>query len=243
MLMQQKMQQTSQLAATIHQLTQVHQAQQAQLAGGATDSSPGPRQARSRNPKVFDGRYLKHKMFDGTPWKYDDRDFKQAIRSANSDAYQLLIHVERPPSSKACALKKFVPSCKICCVKRARATSCVAIRAVDDTHGLMAWQKLYKNYNPKTVARAIRLVGTVTHLPKVKELKHVEAGLHKSEEQGEVLKKDFGEQFSETVRVGIVTVMMLESIHGFVFSSLGIAVEYETIIAKIRASVSNKDPS
>ena len=34
--------------------------------------------------------------------------------------------------------------------------------------------------------------------------------------------------------------MMLESIQEFVHSSLGIAVEYDTILAKIRESVSNK---
>ena len=63
----------------------------------------------------------------------------------------------------------------------------------------------------------------------------MEAALDKWEEQGKVLKKDFGENFSDTVQVGIVTAMMLESIQEFVYSSLGIAVEYDAIFAKIRA--------
>ena len=103
------------------------------------------------------------------------------------------------------------------------ALSC--IRAVEDMRGLTAWQRLYKKYNPRTMARAIRLVAAVTHPPKVKELKHVEAALDKWEEQGEVLKKHFGENFSDIVRVGIVTAMMPESIQEFVYSRLGIAVE------------------
>ena len=74
------------------------------------------------------------------------------------------------------------------------------------------------------MARTIRLVGTVTD---------------KWEEHGEFL-KDFGEVFSDTVRVGVVTAMMPKSIQEFVYCSLGIAVEYDTILAKIRASVSNK---
>ena len=61
--------------------------------------------------------------------------------------------------------------------------------------------------------------GAVTYPPKVKELKHVEAALDKWEEQGKVLKKDSGEQFSVTVRVGIVTAMMPESIQEFIYSS------------------------
>ena len=107
-------------------------------------------------------------------------------------------------------------------------------RAVEDMRGLTAWQRLFKKYNPRTMARAIRLVAAVTHPPKVKELKHVEAALDKWEEQGKVLKKDFGEDFSDTVQVGIVTAMMPESIQEFVYSSLGIAVEYDTILAQIR---------
>ena len=66
------------------------------------------------------------------------------------------------------------------------------------------------------------------------------AALDKWEEQVKVLKKDTGERdFSQTVRVRIITAMMLESIQEFVYSSLGITVEYDTILAKIRASVSN----
>ena len=85
-------------------------------------------------------------------------------------------------------------------------------------------------------------VVAVTHPPKVKELKHVEATLDKWEEQGKVLKKDFGENFSDIVRVGIVTAMMPESIQKFVYSSLGIVVEHDIIFAKIRVFVPNRVP-
>ena len=44
------------------------------------------------------------------------------------------------------------------------------IRAVDDMHGLTASQRLREKYKRKTLARAIRVVGTVTHTPKVNEL-------------------------------------------------------------------------
>ena len=64
--------------------------------------------------------------------------------------------------------------------------------------------------------------------------------MDKWEEQGKVLKKDSGEKFSDTVHVGIVISMMPESIQEFEYSSLGIAVEYDAIFAKIRGFVSNK---
>ena len=99
------------------------------------------------------------------------------------------------------------------------ALSC--IRAVDDMYGLTAWHLLHKQYNT-TMARAI--VGAVTHLAKVKELKHVEAALQKWEEQLKVQKHEKRAVFSETGRAGIVMAMMSESIQKFVYSSLGIAV-------------------
>ena len=68
----------------------------------------------------------------------------------------------------------------------------------------------------------------------------MEAALDKLEEQGTELKKDFWEEVSQTVRVGIVNAMMPESIQEFVYSILGITVECDTIFAKICASVSNK---
>lgn len=53
------------------------------------------------------------------------------------------------------------------------------IQTVDDMEGLEAWAKLYNNLTPRTLARAIRLVGAVTNPPKVKEVKDAEAVLDK----------------------------------------------------------------
>ena len=243
------MQQHAELTNKVQQLVQLQHAQQA-AAGTASPSYP--EQAGLRSAKIFDLRHLKYTTFDCTPSKYDDWafSFKRAIRSSNCDAYKMLVHVERATDEfredvvdpqfeglrmESVSAELYDLLCQAC---TGDALSC--IRAVEDMRGLTAWQRLYKKYNPRTMARAIRLVAAVTHPPKVKELKHVEAALDKWEEQGKVLKKDFGENFSDTVRVGIVTAMMPESIQEFVYSSLGIAVEYDIILAKIRAFVSNK---
>ena len=87
--------------------------------------------------------------------KYEDWafSFKRAVRSSNCDAHKMLVHASSRRmswigSSKACGWKTFLPSCT------GDAFSC--IRAVDDVRGLTAWQRLYKKYNPSTLARAIR---------------------------------------------------------------------------------------
>ena len=40
------------------------------------------------------------------------------------------------------------------------------VRTVDDMERFRAWSKLYRKYAPKTMARAIRMVGQVTNPPK-----------------------------------------------------------------------------
>ncbi len=40
------------------------------------------------------------------------------------------------------------------------------IRTVEDMEGLEAWHKLVRQYSPKSMVRAVRLVGQVTHPPK-----------------------------------------------------------------------------
>ena len=242
------MQQTSQLATAVNQMAQLH-AQQTNV-GTAPTSSTGP--TRSRDTRIIDSRHLRYTVFDGTHSKYDDWafSFKRAIRSASCEAYKLLACVERETvevredemeleyegvSMENISAELYDLLCQAC---TGDALSC--IRSVDDMRGLTAWHRLYKKYNPKTMARAIRLVGAVTHPPKVKELRNVEAALDKWEEQLKVLKKDFGETFSETVRIGIATAMMPESVQEFVYSSLGATVEYDATLAKIRALVSNK---
>ena len=88
------MQQHAQLLATVHQLAQMQQAQQA-AAGTALPS--GSEQAGLHSVRVSDLKHLKYTTFDGTPSKYDDWAFnlKRAIRLAESDACKLLLHVER----------------------------------------------------------------------------------------------------------------------------------------------------
>ena len=122
---------------------------------------------------------MKYTTFDGTPSKCDDWafSFERAIRSSNCDAYKMLVHVERATDEfredvvdpqfeglrmESVSAELYDLLCQAC---TGDALSC--IRAVEDMRGLTAWQRLYKKYNPRTMARAIRLVAAVTHPPKV----------------------------------------------------------------------------
>ena len=113
-------------------------------------------------------------------------------------------------------------------------------RTVDDMEGFRGWSKLYRRYAPKTMARAIRMVGQVTNPPKVKELRDVERELMKWEEKAKALTKEFRETFNDTVKVGIVVSIMPQAVQELVYQSIGDKLDYDEVTAKIRSVVSNK---
>ena len=233
------MAQTSALTAAVAQMADLQQ-------GAASKGSP-------KGGKVIDARHLRLATFDGTSSRYDEWSFsvKRAIRSASCATYKLLAQVEVEPAevqedqmtdefeglkTESISAEIYDLLCQSC---SGEALAC--FRAVDDMRGLTAWQRLYRKFNPKTMARAIRLVGAVTRPPKIKEIMGVEAGLDRWQEHLKVLKRDFAEDFSPTVLAGIATAMMPESIQELVYTNLGSgAVNYEETVAKIRALVSNK---
>lgn len=219
-------------------------------------------QTRQQQPQVQQGagptsrknieiKHVRVPGFEGLAAKFDDWAFafKRTLRSVNRHAYDLLVRVENETSVNEDDIDLEFDSVDVhgysaelydimCQACQGEALS--IIRTVDDMKGLEAWAKLYKKFNPRTLARAIRLVGAVTNPPKVKELKDAEMMLDKWEEQAKTLKKDFGETFSDTVRIGIVTAMMPPSIQEYIYTTIGDKIDYDGTIQKIRAIVSNK---
>ena len=84
------------------------------------------------------------------------------------------------------------------------------------------------------------MVGQVTNPPKVKELRDVERELLKWEEKAKALTKEFGETFSDTVKVGIVVSIMPPAVQELVYQSIGDKLDYDEVTAKIRSVMSNK---
>ena len=196
------MAQLQQLTAAMFEQAQV---QVQQTVGMAATLPVDP--AAGRNKKIIDPRFIKLPFFDGTPTKFDDWafGFKRTIRAANRDVYDVLAKVELETdvgedrmdaefqglSTSGISAEMYDLLCQAC---SGEAMTC--IRSVDDMRGLTAWAKLYKKFNPKTMARAIRLVGAVTHPVKIQDLNHVEACLDKREEHVKSLLKDFSKRSS-----------------------------------------------
>ena len=94
------------------------------------------------------------------------------------------------------------------------------LRSVEDCPGFVAWQKLYQKVNPKTVARAIRLLAEACSPAKVRELVDVDLAICVWEQKVALLSKEFNEQVSNNMKVAIVTSMLPPSIQDHVYTSV-----------------------
>lgn len=241
----------AQLLQTLQQQAAQQPAAVAAAVAAAMREIRGETREGHHKKKLVDVAKTQIPRFDGTNEKFDDWAFafKRTIRSVSRTAYEMLVRVENETKVDEEDLEIEFESedvaghsaeiydvlCQAC-----QGEALTTLRSIEDMRGLEAWSKLYQKFNPRTLARAIRLVGAVTNPPKVRELKDAEVMLGKWEEMVKTLRKDFGETFSDTVKVGIVTAMMPQSVQEFVYTAVGDKIGYDATIQKIRAIVSNK---
>ena len=250
------MTQIQHLVGVVGQLAQQQQHQQMQWQQQGVQQNPavippglGP---HGRARKLIDTRFVKIPFFPGEGKDYEDWSFafKRAMRAANRTTYDILATVEKAglEIGDEELAEQFAEedvqghSAEIYDVlcQYVGGEALQLVRTVDDMEGFRAWSKLYRKYAPKTLARAIRMVGQVTNPPKVKELRDVERELMKWEEKAKALTKEFGETFGDTVKVGIVVSIMPQAVQELVYQSIGDKLDYDEVTAKIRSVVSNK---
>ena len=114
------------------------------------------------------------------------------------------------------------------------------VRSVHDMEGVKAWQRLFKKYNPRTMARGLRLLTETVNPSKVKDLTEIEAGITKWEEKCKMLAGQFGEKISDRMAMAILTNMMPSSIQDYMYTHADMDPKYEELKEKVRAMVSNK---
>ena len=177
--------------------------QQPQQPPGFGDGGNGGSDRSDRRTKL-QARHIKIEQFDGKMDKWDDWAFafRRTIRSMDSACYKLMIEAEKKTEDvdettgfnmvqEQVSGELYDILCQVC-----TSEALSVIKAVEDCEGISAWQKLFRKYNPKTMARGIRLLCEVTSPPKVKELKDIEVDLNKWEEKLKILGTQFDEKFS-----------------------------------------------
>ena len=130
--------------------------------------------------RLLDTRFMKIQTFDGDATRFDDWSFafKRAHRAADRMAFDLLEKAQRhlgdidedidfdEVNAAQYSAELFDILCQAC-----QGGPLPIVRSVSDLKGLTAWNKLYEKYQPKTMARAIRLVGQVMSPHRIKDIK------------------------------------------------------------------------
>ena len=205
-----------------------------------------------RARKLIDTRFVKISFFPGEGKDHEDWSFafKRAMRTANQTTCENLATVEKAgveigdeelaeqfddEDVQGHSAEIYDVLCQF-----VGGEALQLVGTVDDMEGCRAWSKLFRKYAPKTMARAIRMVGTVANPPTFKELRDVERELMKWEEKAKALTKEFGDTFSDTVKIGFVVSIMPQAVQVLVHQSIGNKLDYDEVTAKIRSVVSSK---
>ena len=132
---------------------------------------------------------MKLNDFNGSQADWNDWSFgfKRAIRTADLETFEIMERVERANADfDEDELNQFTENGDVsrisgelydllCTVVKDEAMS--IIRSVDELCGFKAWYKLHTKYNPRAMARAIKLMGEVSGPGHVKNESEVEGAL------------------------------------------------------------------
>ena len=114
------------------------------------------------------------------------------------------------------------------------------IKGVPDMEGIEAWRRLRRKYNPRTMARGVRMLCEVTNPSKVTSLNDVEMEINKWEEKVRALRAQFGEELTNGMKIAILTNMMPHVLQDFIDTHVEKETKYEEVRDKVRAIASNK---
>ena len=211
---------------------------------------------RTGGGKIIDPRNFRTTTFDGESSNWGDWcfAFKRTIRSCSRDAFIVMEYVEKlatepqehilggegsgGPGAEDVARLSAELYDVLCQAVSGEAMS--VVRSVEDCKGFVAWYQLYRKFNPKTAARAIRLMAEVCSPVRIKELCEIDSALRSWEQKVSLLYTEFGETVTGNMKKAIVTSMMPLSIQDYIYTTVEMEVDYDILVGKIRAVVANK---
>ena len=134
-------------------------------------------------------KHMRCEPFQGGPWSDWAFAFKRGVRSQSPDTFKAMQRVEAmddaidesvdvPAQQEARSGELYDVLCQYC-----TGEALGIVKATTDMQGFAAWQKFHRKYNPRTMARGVRLLGKVVSPPRVKELSDVEAQVNRWEEE------------------------------------------------------------
>ena len=139
---------------------------------GVTPHNAPQTDTNARKKSAIDTKAVRIRDFDGTPssWEGWAHSFKSAIRSTCPEALAMMEEAEKSitdATDEVLELDKFKDVDKISAEmynilsQYCTGEALTMVKSVTTFEGFLAWQKIFKKYNPKTMARAIRLMTEV----------------------------------------------------------------------------------
>ena len=154
-----------------------------QQAGITAHSAPHS-DTLARKKAAIDTKAVRIRDFDGTPssWEGWAHSFKSATRSTRPEALAMMEEAEKTTDAtdEVLELDKFKDVDKISAeMHNILSQYCIGealtmVKSVMTFEGFLAWQKIFKKYNPKTMARTISLMKEVASPKAVKEIRDID---------------------------------------------------------------------
>ena len=114
------------------------------------------------------------------------------------------------------------------------------VQSVPDMDGIAAWQKLHRNYNPKTLARVMQKIMAVVAPPKIQDVKTLVTMVEEWGKRIKELESDTQEKVSEVFKMAIMTGMMPTTFQEYIFQQTDEKVDYKKSRDKVIALANNR---
>jgi hypothetical protein len=225
----------------------VFMANQASMLAVMTRSAGASGPGEGHGGKLI-AKYVNISKFSGKAEEWDDWafTFKRTVRSMSQRAFDCLKLAEKTtePVTPRDLSDEFTKHrsgelydilCQNC-----TGEAMSLVKSVEDMEGFRAWQILYNKYNPKTMARGVRMLIEIVSPPKLKDLTEIETAIQKWENKLTNMRSQFGDGFSERMKIAIFTNMLPATIQDYIYSIVEDASLYDVIKEKVRSMVSNK---
>ena len=209
----------------------------------ATTAPPGSGRGGGRQVLA---KYMRCETFSGGDWGSWAFSFKRGVRAQNQEVFKALQNAETmedviseevdvPVEQEARSGELYDVLCQFCAGE-----ALGIVRSTTDMQGFAAWQKLHRKYNPKTMARGVRMLGRAVNPTQVKELNDIEVRVNAWEDELRTLQLQYGEALSPFMKIAVFTNMMPTTIQDYIYGHVEKDVPYEELRDKVQAMVGNK---
>ena len=238
---------SSQAAAQTAQREQ-RRASQAPDMAEMSDSELDGDTPRMKDQGKLVSKFIKADSFSGDASKWDDWSFKfkRSVNTMNRDMCRLMTvwesredeideeqHMSRDFQQRSAELYDIL-------CERCDGEALMIIRQVNDMEGVRAWQKLFNRYNPRTMARGLRLLSEAVNPPRAKSLADVETLVSRWEDRVKRLETQFQETISDKMRMAIFTNIMPVAIQDYIYTHADKETKYVQLREKVQAMIGNK---